>query len=412
MYVLTLIIFFHFINNFLWLYLDHTYLQYESAEHFLLSFKVFRSLQQHLFPWISDVYNALGNPYRWHGVFVQYLTAPFYFVLGGTQDAGVLVSSGISLAILIVSVYRIGKLLYNKATGCLAAFILSMYPLIFTQSRIYMLDLPLTAMVAFSILLLLRSDGFSSKRYSAIFALAAGVGLLIKFNFVLFVAGPLILLFYKRLRNRGYIQIIRHMATAVVILVLIDGMFYGIKFDEMWSRIFESSWFYWGRSHQEGSFLNIVCQGVPHYLWWILQNCINSGTSFVLFLAVIPGIFLRKTYRMVLWVWFLVPVLVFAFMFPYANMGRYYMPILPALALISSAGLLACGSLAVRWILISILVGLACFQYFAISYRMDFLPEKIQIYYPTGKGWETVRLLFFNRKISFLGYRSDHCRPN
>ncbi len=402
------IVLFHFVNNIIWLSLDKTYLLHESAEHFLLSYKVFDSLKHHAFPWLSDVLSSLGSTYRWHGVFIQYLTAPFYLIFGATQDTGVLVNGTISLVVLILSIYGIGKILYEEATGVLAAFIVSMYPLVFTQSRIYMLDLPLTAVVAFSILLLLKSNGFSNNKYSGMFAFTACVGFLIKFNFLMFIMGPLVFVFYGSFKSGLCRNTTKNIVKTLGMMLLIFFMFYGSKFGELWGRIYESSWFYWGSSCPERFPLAIVANGMPYYLHWFVQNCINRGISFFLFLVFVLGIFSRKAHRSILWVWLLVPVFGLALLYPYANTDRYYMPILPALALLSSAVIIMCRSVMARRILVIIILGFSLFQYCSISYRMDFVPAKIPICWPAGKGWHSIPLHLFNRKISFSGYRSDH----
>ncbi|MBU2222364.1 MAG: glycosyltransferase family 39 protein, partial [Candidatus Omnitrophica bacterium] len=200
---LTAIILFHLINNLIWLFLDKTYLIYDSWYHFLLSLKVFDYLQQGFFPWLSDILGGVVY-FRWHGVLVGYLTAPFYFIFGLTQDSGVMISSSIFLTILVLSTFGVGKVLFDRRVGLLAAFLVSMYPLVFNNLRVYMLDVPLTAMVVLSVYLLLKSENLTNKKYTFLFAFASGLGLLIKFNFALFILGPLAPSIYRAFKKKGF----------------------------------------------------------------------------------------------------------------------------------------------------------------------------------------------------------------
>ena len=407
-FLLAAIVLFHILNNIFWLYVDKTYLLNESAEHFLFSFRVFESLKQNSFPWLSDIYHAWGDHYRWHGVLVQYLTAPFYFIFGADQDAGVLISGTVSLTLLVFSVFGIGRILYDEATGCLAAFIVSMYPLMVIHSRLYMLDLPLAAIVACSIFLLLKSEGFSNNRFSIWFAGAAGAGLLIKFNFILFIFAPLAWALYRNFKGETHPCRGRNLLLAGCLVVSLGALFYTLKLGEVLTRIYECSWFHWARLDGRHSLLDILSRGMSYYLSWFFQDCINNGISFVFFSLFLFSCCVRKCHRGILWLWLVIPVLILAVVFPYANIDRYYMPVLPAMALISSAGIMALGSVKVKRVLMGILVGFACFQYFAISYRLDLLPPKIKMDASFCKHWNLPRISLLNRKISFNGYRSDH----
>lgn len=82
------------------------------------------------------------------------------------------------------------------------------------------------------------------------------------------------------------------------------------------------------------------------------------------------------------------------------------MPVLPAMALISSAGIMALKSVKLRRTLVILVVVLGCLQYFAISYRMDFIPEQIQIKIPLFDAKRFIPITLFRKTIS-IGYRSD-----
>ena len=383
-YSLTAIILFHLISNFIWLRLDQTYLLDDAHWHFLFSLRVFDSLRQHTFPWLADISNNYFA-FRWHGILVGYLTAPFYFILGLTQDSAVTASSSIFFTILMLSIYGVGKVLFDKRVGLLAAFLVSMYPLVFNHMRIYMLDLPLTSMVVLSVLLLLKTEGFTNRKYSCLFAIASGLGLLIKFNFALFILGPLIIILYKFLGKNGFKQVWRNIAVVIFIVVLISFRFYGLKFWEIANRIYSCSWFYAVSFYPKDSLVSILQRCLvmgKDYLLFFLRDCFNNSVSPVLFVLFIFGAVINKRPRGILFAWLVLPLFLLAFLFHYPDQSRYFMPVLPALALISSAGVMTLKSVKLRRMFVILVVAIGCLQYFAVSYRIDFLPKQIQIKIP------------------------------
>ncbi|MBU1928364.1 MAG: glycosyltransferase family 39 protein [Candidatus Omnitrophica bacterium] len=405
---LTAIILFHLINNLIWLFLDKTYLIYDSWYHFLLSLKVFDYLQQGFFPWLSDILGGVVY-FRWHGVLVGYLTAPFYFIFGLTQDSGVMISSSIFLTILVLSTFGVGKVLFDRRVGLLAAFLVSMYPLVFNNLRVYMLDVPLTAMVVLSVYLLLKSENLTNKKYTFLFAFASGLGLLIKFNFALFILGPLAPSIYRAFKKKGFSLARRNIITAILIAVLVTFGFYRLKFWEVASRIYECSWFYAGHFYPGHSITFIVQRWVilsKDFVSFFLKDAFNNSLSPLYFILFVIGAFSKNSWKKVLFSWFFLPLFSLAFLFHYPNYNRYFMPVLQAMALISCAGVFGLKKARLRQILAAVIIVFGSLQYFNISYRADFIPEQIQIKIPFLGVKKPIPVILFKRSLS-IDNRSD-----
>ncbi|MGB3904495.1 MAG: glycosyltransferase family 39 protein [Anaerolineae bacterium] len=110
----------------------------------------------------------------------------FYRLFGPSMDVAAAVNF-VHLIVLLISSYGIGREIGGRGVGILAAFITSSLPMVFAMSRYTYIEFALTAMVTLSIWLLLLSRGFTSKRYSLLFGLSVGLGLLTKWTFSLFV---------------------------------------------------------------------------------------------------------------------------------------------------------------------------------------------------------------------------------
>src|SRR5919204_3986762 len=83
-----------------------------------------------------------------------------------------------------------GKTFWNGRVGLLATFFVVTTPLLTSLFKWYMLDPPLTAMVALALYLLIRSEFFAQRRYALAFGVVCGLGMLTKWTFVLCLALP------------------------------------------------------------------------------------------------------------------------------------------------------------------------------------------------------------------------------
>jgi len=124
---------------------------------------------------------------------------PFYRVFGVSTDVA-LMSNAVFIVMLLFSVYGIGKRMYSRGTGLLAAFLVSMYPVLFGISRLSYVDYALTAMVALIIYFLVRTEGFVRRRHSVFLGLSLGLGALTKWPVMAFVAAPIL---YVAFRSRA-----------------------------------------------------------------------------------------------------------------------------------------------------------------------------------------------------------------
>lgn len=409
--ILIAIILFHIISNYIWLKYDTTYLKHDAHQHHLLSLAVFYEIKNNVIPLLSNVFDRVIYS-RWHGVFVGFITAPFYLIFGAEQDTGVMVNSTIFFTILIFSVYGVGKTIFNKKTGLLSAFIVSMYPIIFNQLRIYMLDLPLAAMVSLSIFLLIKTKYFSNKNYSILFAIFFGFGMLTKFNFVGFIIGPLFFILFKAFtKYQGHRKIIFYnICVALCINIILLFSFIKLKFWEIVSRFYGCSWlnpiFLSGHKSSSSLIFNWLLTGFEYIVWSLKEMMSNilSFFFFVVFFVSLISFFRKKVeYKNILFLWILLPLIFLSLLFHYPNFDRYLMPVLPAIAIISGGGITGIKFFTLKIAIIILVVFLGCFQYFAISYNCSFLPQKIELPLPAHilglKNKYFGRLVLFHRDI-------------
>jgi len=118
------------------------------------------------------------------------LTGALAMFVGGRSVAAPIVAQNlIYVPLLAVACYRIGRRAYGELAGCLAVAFALGAPLIAEQFHVFMLDAPLTALVAGTVWLVLESERFERLPIAAAAGALAGLGLMTKHTFPLYAAG-------------------------------------------------------------------------------------------------------------------------------------------------------------------------------------------------------------------------------
>lgn len=178
---------FHASNNWIWAVCNVTLLGWDRSSH-LAKTLIYNDILQNIN--LRTIFAASTWP--WNRPPLPFLTVvPFYRLFGISTDIA-LMSNCVYLAIILFSVYGIGRILYDRRVGVFAAFLASFYPVLFAISRLSYVDYALTAMVCLSICLLLKADGFRDRKWSLLLGLGVGLGLLTKWPFIAFAGAPLV----------------------------------------------------------------------------------------------------------------------------------------------------------------------------------------------------------------------------
>jgi 4-amino-4-deoxy-L-arabinose transferase-like glycosyltransferase len=146
-----------------------------------------------------------------------YLVGALAMLIGGVNlSAPVIGENLVFVPLLTLGCYQTGRLLFGRSAGLLAVIFVLGSPLLISQFHVFMLDAPLTAMVAVSLWLLLASEDFSRIAVSGLAGVAAGCGSLVKVTFPLFIAG-IVLMALTRGGWRNWRGLAAFAAAALVI---------------------------------------------------------------------------------------------------------------------------------------------------------------------------------------------------
>ncbi len=185
--LLAVVIVFSVTNTVIWTRIDTRPPRWDESGYLTMSLKYEECLTS---AGAVGFFRCLLTLYPTRPPLVPALAVPSYLLLGRSPDSALLVNS-LAFVLLILAVYGIGARWASPWCGLLAAFFVSTYPSVFGLSRVFLLELVDTALVAASLYALARTEGFSDRRACLTFGVVVGLGLLCRIFFPLFVIGPL-----------------------------------------------------------------------------------------------------------------------------------------------------------------------------------------------------------------------------
>ena len=409
--ILFFLLLFHGIYNYIWLSQNQAPPFWEESKYLLMGLKY-----KDLFSQIS-LFNL--KSFAQIGGYYPPLLPISSLILIGNSIRTMAMANIIYMAIMLFSIFKIGEIIFDRKTGLWAAFILSMFPIVFGTSRMFMLDYALTAMVTLSIYLLLLTDYFKSTKYSILYGLSLGLGMLIKNTFGAFIIGPLIYIFYKAIFGNSKEEKKKQIANLFYSLSLgsiLSIPWYVLSFPFAGWKYFILGKVFLGSCRSFYYLLYIIILllflfiigkvykfnpfSKKYLKWWLLVLCflvvltclinrwmvLNSlwysialkdqiGLFFFLILIFIIPKFLqqRAEYKYILILWIVIPYcLLNLFVKMYC---RYTMPYLPAIAIILALGILEMKKTLPQGLLFSLILIFCFIQFFILSFILSYDPS-------------------------------------
>ena len=185
--VISIILLFHTILNLWYIFKDTLPPAWDQAYHLLFSSAYFHGF---------DIQTT--STFYPPGAHIS--PVPLYALFGETYEVACSVNI-IFLAILLFSIYGIGKELFNREVGLLSAIFISFIPLFIVLERDFFQDFPLLSIVSLSVFLLLKTNNFNNTLYCGLFAVSVGFATLIKWSAPIFIFIPFCWIVYKAIKE-------------------------------------------------------------------------------------------------------------------------------------------------------------------------------------------------------------------
>ena len=180
--ILFLVILFHISNNIYFLNQDTSPLMWDTNLRQEFSLRNYGQLKDGNFFGLLNQYIFFYDP-----PLSTYPAFFLYFLFGTFQDIFSLQGT-IFLIILIIATYLLGKELFNRDVGLLAAVLISFSPFILAISRMPFEDIAFAAMFTLTLYFFLKSKKFSDIKYTWFFNISLGMTQLSKFSAVIIIA--------------------------------------------------------------------------------------------------------------------------------------------------------------------------------------------------------------------------------
>ncbi|HEV8583600.1 MAG TPA: LmeA family phospholipid-binding protein [Methylomirabilota bacterium] len=139
-----------------------------------------------------------------------------YRVLPTDVAAGAIVML-LFLGMGMAATYALGNALADGTAGVAAAWIFGAAPFVVFSALHFQLDLPLTALVAVALVVLLRTEGFTRTGWSAVAGLVFGLGMLTKPPFAAYLLPPVVWALARGFGRRAVVNL--GLATLVAMAV-------------------------------------------------------------------------------------------------------------------------------------------------------------------------------------------------
>ncbi len=316
-----------------------------------------------------------------------FMSLPFYALFGPSQDIAML-SNLFPLAILIFGTFKLGELLHSRLAGLLSAAFLSLFPFMFALSRTYNPKYAMVAFIPLSIYFLIKCERFTRLRESVLFGLMVAFSLLTYPNSVFFIIAPLCLAVgaaVVRLRkpdSLGCWALLRNLALSALPVFLFVGPWLIFNYQMyLRSRMFSvqitlatyhTSW---------------LERTLSYHPLRILSTQLSLPALLVFLFALLVFVRKRTLERYAVLVWFLFPLLFFWLMVrnDAFTQLRYTVGYFPAIATITSLGLLECRPVVARllkkyaqhipYALVGMLLLVLVIQFVTISLMGEFCPS-------------------------------------
>ena len=310
----------------------------------------------------------------------MHLAVLSFFAASGIENVhmATLAMGIVFLPILIFSVFGIGKTIFDEETGLFTVFLLMVYPFVIALSRYFLLEFALLAVVPLVLYLYLKSDNFNQTRYSFLFGVGSGLGMLIKPIFILFVL-PVFIYFVISVFLRENESPLkprtqwRNFVVSLLAIFLVSGWWYLQNSGYLFS------------TYRMSKIEDVFIDGKVFLPYLALNyfKILASHLSFVLTVVFLFAFyfFIKKEFKQKRFILFWTVTSLVLLMIMRLSDPRYLAPLLPVCALITASVILTIRNLFWKKTIIILLIicGVLGFSYLSLPQKIikiD-LPRKI-----------------------------------
>jgi len=321
----------------------------------------------------------------------------FYFssaiatqIFGFSPDTIVL-TNFFFLLLLALALFKLGETLFNSWVGFLTVLLSLMCPLVYALLRDGLIDFSLLTIVVVVQYLIIKSRGGQNLKLGLLLGLAMAAALLTKWTSPIFFAftGPLVFLVSGKREPRPLWRALGHGIIVVMIALALALPWYVKNYHDFRSGA------------QNALYVDSKLEGDPTRFWpsliWYLaalKDVLISRWLLPFFLGGWAAFFLWSRNWLALsfsLAWFFPSLLIFI-LIPNKD-ARFILPLLPSLALLSSAGLNSIPWKRTKLAVVIALIIIASYQFSAISFGWPKFIEHPYTHRAVREDWQVDKIL-------------------
>jgi hypothetical protein len=355
-----------------------------SIAHLLWLWKNQRPLywdQSHHFLYALDCLEALSDPRTWIKIISLDAKYPplFHLSLAGLfWLVGPTIRFAASINLLwvlatMIPIWLLGRKIYGPWAGIVAATLFILSPIGAGLPREVLIEVSLTAMGAWTVWLLSETQGLSRRRPVVFLGVLFGLGLLAKWIYLPFMAGPFLWTFLQADPNRNPIDW-KGLKWALIICLVIALPWYLHTPRTLIKALFSSGWTYVGEQEYP-KVLSLA--GWLTYPRLMINNQLFLGTALFVFLGIGWNLLKNRRPAGILLTWFFPGLLFITFL--RTKDTRFLFPLLPAALLMGVGGVFSLTSPRLKKMALVLILLFPLGAFLGTSLRLPVLSQEIDL---------------------------------
>ncbi len=317
--LLFLLIALQVVINIIWLYINTAPPSWDAASHTTIAINIAEKLLDFHF---TEVLNASN----YYPILVHSFAAVEILVFGA--NIKIIQFTGTIFFVLgMVSLFAYVKELTGKPrVAFISTAIFSFCPIVFSESRRMMIDIPLTALVTTAFYLLLKSKNLKIKKYTFLFLICTSFVIMTKWTGIVFIGIPLIFSLISVVTERRIKSVLFSLVPGIIVAAIVVLPWY---LTNLQSLLFLARINSIGELGDPTNLLSLT--NLTFYLQKIINYVTTPLISIVFLVSIISFIRHKYSYKWMILLTLFVGYTTFTFI--QNKDARYIIPLIPFIAL-------------------------------------------------------------------------------
>lgn len=204
---------------------------FDSAGHMALAFKFAHLFGDFLSGGETTLYDILTTSF-YYPPLLHWVGGLVTLIFGKSINLMLYLVFFTFLGCLFLSRRVVLELGFGEKVAFYSAFFYSLFPFVADQSRLFHTDIPTTFFLLLSLHFLIKSEGFKFTKYTLLFFVSAGLGILIRWFVPVFLMIPVLYVLYTTLvKERTFRRVLPNLVLGSALFLIVSLPWYVANFE-------------------------------------------------------------------------------------------------------------------------------------------------------------------------------------